>query len=174
MFDEKARKPSQARKESLFPEAQRNEKFQMQNFKATWGVCSIMFYSAFSTHPYRDTSSCPVLACVVLQVPRQQLTFKEDCKPKPGEQLKHSWQNRWKHNTVSTASLVFPIQNVLLTSTYLQPLPLSSAAGWVWTKYTHIYQQTTPHPSTPPFKMGTLREWTLTKTSSCLNLKNTN
>lgn len=49
-----------------------------------------MFYSAFSIHPYKDTISCPAVVQLGLQVPRQQLTFKEDCKHKPGEQLNHS------------------------------------------------------------------------------------
>lgn len=143
--------------------------------KATWGASSMMFYSAFSVHPYRDTSSCPAPAArVVLQVPRQQLTFKEDCKPKPGEQRNHSWQNGWKHNTLSTASPLFLIQSVLLTPTYLQPLPLRSAAGWVWTKCTHIYQQRALDPSTPPFKTGTLHECPVIKTGACLNLEHTN
>lgn len=121
MFDEKARASSQALKENLFPDAQRKEKFQMQ--KAAGVVSSTTFHSAFSTHPYRDTSSCPAPTRLVLQVPRQQLTFKEDCKPEPGEQLNHSWQRGWKHNTLSTASPVFLTQSVLLTWTYLQPLP---------------------------------------------------
>lgn len=66
VFDEKARTSSQALKENLFPDAQSEEKFQMQ--KATWAASLTMFYSAFSIDPCRDTSSCPAPARLVLQV----------------------------------------------------------------------------------------------------------
>lgn len=132
-------------------------------------VLLCIFYPPLQRH-----QSCPAPTHLVLQVPRQQLTFKEDCRPKPGEQLKHSWQKGWRHNMVSTASPMLLMQSVLLTPTYLEPQPLCSAAGWAWTKCTHIYQQPALNHSTSPFKMRTLYEWLLIKTAVCLNLEHTN
>lgn len=93
--------------------AKKNSRCRSSKFNR---VLLCISYRSLQRHQQLPCScSSGAAGALVSLLPRQQLTSKGDCKPKPGEQLNHSWQKGWEHSVVSIASPVFLIRSVLLT-----------------------------------------------------------